>query len=118
MFLVQVDSAEQVEGVVFRMEERLKKIRGVKDFEIMTMEDYATQFIQIMDILNVALGSIASVSLPTARSPRGCSPASSGKTAASRTFAARILNLWASGIGEISARSTGLGGSRLIMRRR
>lgn len=63
MFVVQVDSAEQVKGVALRMEERLKKIRGVKDFDIMSAEDYAGQVVQVMDILTVAMGSIASVSL-------------------------------------------------------
>jgi putative ABC transport system permease protein len=46
-----------------RIEERLKKLRGGKDFEVATTEDFAQQINQVMSILTFVLGGIASISI-------------------------------------------------------
>ncbi|MEE8401308.1 MAG: ABC transporter permease [Candidatus Hydrothermarchaeaceae archaeon] len=60
---VQTDNLEIVGEVKQKIEDRLKKIRGGKDFDILSTEDQATQVGQILDILTFVLGGIASVSL-------------------------------------------------------
>lgn len=60
---VQTDNTEIVGEVKQKIEDRLKKIRGGKDFDILSTEDQATQVGQILDILTFVLGGIASVSL-------------------------------------------------------
>jgi putative ABC transport system permease protein len=61
--MVQADSKGVVGEVSKKIEERLKKLRGGKDFEVLTTEDQAGQINQVLDILTFVLGGIASVSL-------------------------------------------------------
>ncbi|MBU2559726.1 ABC transporter permease, partial [archaeon] len=60
---VQTDNKEIVGEVKQKIEDRLKKIRGGKDFDILSTEDQANQVGQILDIITFVLGGIASVSL-------------------------------------------------------
>lgn len=60
---VQTDNKEIVGEVKQKIEDRLKKIRGGKDFDILSTEDQADQVNQILDIITFVLGGIASVSL-------------------------------------------------------
>jgi putative ABC transport system permease protein len=60
---VQTDNTEIVGEVKQKIEDRLKKIRGGKDFDILSTEDQAEQVNQILDIITFVLGGIASVSL-------------------------------------------------------
>jgi putative ABC transport system permease protein len=60
---VQTDNPELVGEVKLKIEDRLKKIRGGKDFEIMSTEDQAQQVNQILNTITFVLGGIASVSL-------------------------------------------------------
>jgi putative ABC transport system permease protein len=62
-FFVQTDNKEIVGEVARRIEDRLKKLRGGKDFDVLTTEDQAEQVNQVLDILTFVLGGIASVSL-------------------------------------------------------
>ncbi len=60
---VQTDNKEIVGEVKQKIEDRLKKIRGGKDFDILSTEDQAEQVNQILNIITFVLGGIASVSL-------------------------------------------------------
>ena len=60
---LQTDNTEIVGEVKQKIEDRLKKIRGGKDFDILSTEDQAEQVNQILDIITFVLGGIASVSL-------------------------------------------------------
>jgi putative ABC transport system permease protein len=62
-FFIQTDNKEIVGEVAQKIEDRLKKLRGGKDFDVMTTEDQAEQINQILNILTFVLGGIASVSL-------------------------------------------------------
>ncbi|MEE8167501.1 MAG: ABC transporter permease [Candidatus Hydrothermarchaeales archaeon] len=63
LIYVQTDNNEIVGEVSQKIEDRIKKLRGGKDFDVMTTEDSAEQVNQILDILTFVLGGIASVSL-------------------------------------------------------
>jgi putative ABC transport system permease protein len=62
-FFIQTDNKEIVGEVAQKIEDRLKKLRGGKDFDVLTTEDQAEQINQILGILTFVLGGIASVSL-------------------------------------------------------
>ncbi|NOZ76507.1 MAG: ABC transporter permease, partial [Euryarchaeota archaeon] len=62
-FFVQTNNKEIVGEVAQKIEDRLKKLRGGKDFDVLTTEDQAEQVNQVLDILTFVLGGIASVSL-------------------------------------------------------
>jgi putative ABC transport system permease protein len=57
------DDERKVKITADRIEERLKKLRGGKDFEVATTEDFAQQINQVMGILTFVLGGIASISI-------------------------------------------------------
>lgn len=61
--IIQADNKEIVGEVAQKIEDRLKKIRGGKDFDVLTTEDQAQQINQVLNILTFVLGGIASVSL-------------------------------------------------------
>jgi len=52
-----------VPEVTRKIEDKLKKLRGGKDFDIITPEDMAEQVFQILDIITFVLTGIASISL-------------------------------------------------------
>ncbi|MEE8403275.1 MAG: ABC transporter permease [Candidatus Hydrothermarchaeaceae archaeon] len=60
---LQTDNKEIVGEVAQKIEDRLKKLRGGKDFDVLTTEDQAAQINQILSILTFVLAGIASVSL-------------------------------------------------------
>ncbi|MEE9474437.1 MAG: FtsX-like permease family protein, partial [Candidatus Hydrothermarchaeaceae archaeon] len=60
---LQTDNTEIVGEVKQKIEYRLKKIRGGKDFDILSTEDQAEQVNEILNIITFVLGGIASVSL-------------------------------------------------------
>jgi putative ABC transport system permease protein len=60
---VVADNEEVVGDVSRRIEERLKKMRGGKDFEILTTEEFAEQVNSVLSIIEFVLAGIASVSL-------------------------------------------------------
>ncbi|MFQ5975649.1 MAG: ABC transporter permease [Candidatus Hydrothermarchaeales archaeon] len=57
------DDQGVVPEVTRKIEEKLKKLRGGKDFEIMTPEDMAEQVFTILNIVTFVLAGIASISL-------------------------------------------------------
>jgi putative ABC transport system permease protein len=57
------DDERKVKITADRIEDRLKKLRGGKDFEIGTTADMAEQVNQVLGILTFVLGGIASISI-------------------------------------------------------
>ncbi len=63
MIFVVAESEEIVDNVAKKIEDRLEKLRGTKDFEVLTSENLAKQIAQVTNIITFVLGGIASVSL-------------------------------------------------------
>lgn len=61
--IVIADDQGVVSEVTVKIEEKLKKIRGGKDFDIMTPEDMAESVFTILNIITFVLAGIASISL-------------------------------------------------------
>jgi putative ABC transport system permease protein len=63
MMIATAHDERKVKITAQRIEDRLKKLRGGKDFEVATTEDFAQQINQILGILTFVLGGIASISI-------------------------------------------------------
>jgi putative ABC transport system permease protein len=63
MIIATAEDERRVKITAERIEERLKKLRGGKDFEVATTEDFANQINQVLGILTFVLGGIASISI-------------------------------------------------------
>ena len=63
MIFVVAESEEIVNNVAKKIEDKLEKLRGTKDFEVLTSENLAKQIAQVTNIITFVLGGIASVSL-------------------------------------------------------
>jgi putative ABC transport system permease protein len=63
MMIAAADDAKKVKITAQRIEDRLKKLRGGKDFEVATTEEFAEQIGQVLSILTFVLGGIASISI-------------------------------------------------------
>ena len=63
MMIATAEDERKVKITAERIEERLKKLRGGKDFEVATTEDFAKQITQVLGILTFVLGGIASISI-------------------------------------------------------
>jgi len=57
------EDRSRVKSTAKRIEERLKKLRGGKDFEVATTEEFAKEIDRVLGILTFVLGGIASVSI-------------------------------------------------------
>jgi len=63
MFFIVADSENVVDRVAIKAEDVLKKLRGGKDFEVMTTREMAEQIAQVVTIITFVLGGVASVSI-------------------------------------------------------
>jgi len=63
MMIATAEDERKVKITADRIEERLKKLRGGKDFEVATTADFADQINQVLGILTFVLGGIASISI-------------------------------------------------------
>ncbi|GBE18929.1 MAG TPA: ABC transporter permease [Euryarchaeota archaeon] len=63
MMIATADDERKVKLTADRIEVRLKKLRGGKDFEIATTADFAKQINQVLGVLTFVLGGIASISI-------------------------------------------------------
>jgi putative ABC transport system permease protein len=63
MMIATAQDERKVKITAQRIEDRLKKLRGGKDFEVATTEDFADQINQVLGILTFVLGGIASISI-------------------------------------------------------
>ncbi|MFQ5800913.1 MAG: ABC transporter permease, partial [Candidatus Hydrothermarchaeales archaeon] len=63
MMIATAEDERKVGITAQRIEDRLKKLRGGKDFEVATTEDFAKQINQVLGILTFVLGGIASISI-------------------------------------------------------
>lgn len=63
MMIATAGDARKVKITAERIEDRLKKLRGGKDFEVATTEDFAKQINQVLGVLTFVLGGIASISI-------------------------------------------------------
>jgi putative ABC transport system permease protein len=63
MMIATAQDERKVKITADRIEERLKKLRGGKDFEVATTADFADQINQVLGILTFVLGGIASISI-------------------------------------------------------
>jgi putative ABC transport system permease protein len=63
MMIATAEDERKVKITADRIEERLKKLRGGKDFEVATTADFAEQINQVLGILTFVLGGIASISI-------------------------------------------------------
>lgn len=60
---VEVESEKRIDEVSRNVEERLKKLRGGKDFAVKSTKQMAEQIVKIMTIISFVLGGIAGVSI-------------------------------------------------------
>lgn len=63
MMIATAQDERKVKITAERIEDRLKKVRGGKDFEVATTEDFAKQINQVLGVLTFVLGGIASISI-------------------------------------------------------
>ncbi|RMF90543.1 MAG: ABC transporter permease [Methanobacteriota archaeon] len=63
MMIATAEDERKVKITAERIEEELKKLRGGKDFEVATTEDFAKQINQVLGVLTFVLGGIASISI-------------------------------------------------------
>ncbi len=63
MFWVVAESKRAVKPLAVKIEEVLKKVRGGKDFDVLTKEQLAEQIENIIGIITFVIGGIASISL-------------------------------------------------------
>jgi putative ABC transport system permease protein len=63
MMIATAEDERKVKLTAERIEDRLKKLRGGKDFEVATTADFADQINQVLGILTFVLGGIASISI-------------------------------------------------------
>ncbi len=63
MMIATAEDERKVKITAERIEDRLKKLRGGKDFEVATTEDFAKQINQVLGVLTFVLGGIASISI-------------------------------------------------------
>ncbi len=63
MMIATAEDERKVKITAERIEDELKKLRGGKDFEVATTEEFAKQIGQVLSILTFVLGGIAFISI-------------------------------------------------------